>query len=149
MPAQAAFLACGLIFLGLIFAVAGIISLRPALSSLRWPAAQGEVLSARVAHRDGQPYPLVRYCYQVGEKTYTSARISFRPTTSLPGLPAEPPAAALARYPEGKSITVYYDPTAPERAVLEPGAGLGAYLPVTAGGLFFILGLIAGLAAFV
>jgi hypothetical protein len=150
MVAQAAFLACGLIFLGIIFATAGVISLGPALGSTRWPAAPGEVLSAKIASRDGRPHPLVRYTYQVGGKAYTAARISFHSTTSLPlpGLPAETAEAVLARYPAGKSMPVYYDPAAPDRAVLEPGAGPGAYLPAAVGGLFFILGLLAGIFAF-
>jgi hypothetical protein len=146
MLEQALFLSCGLMTLGIILGIIGGLGLRSAAASLRWRPTPGEVLSSGVEQRDGRPTARVRYRYRVGEKTFTGARITYRAGTSLPGLPADPPEAAAARYPRGAQITVYHDPGDPARAVLEPGAGPGAYLPIAAGGLFFVLGLIAGIA---
>lgn len=147
MIEQALFLSCGLLMLGFILGVIGALSVRRAASSAGWPAAPGEILSSRVEQGEGGTVARVRYRYRVSEKTYTGARVSFRGAGMLPGLPAEPPEAAVSRYPSGRVVQVHYDPAAPDRAVLEPGAGLPAYLPLAAGGLFFVLGLVAGMAA--
>lgn len=147
MIEQALFLSCGLIMMGVIFGVIGALNMRRAASSLGWPTAPGEVLASRVEQGDGGAYARVRYRYRVAEKTYTGARVSFREGPTLPGLPAEPPEVAVRRYPSGKIVQVHYDPSSPDRSVLEPGAGPAAYLPLAAGGLFFVLGLVAGMAA--
>jgi len=146
MIEQALFLACGLVSLGVILAIIGALAVRHAAGSQRWPTTPGEVLSSRVARGEGNTYVQVRYRYSVAEKTYTGARVSYR-GSSLPGLPTDPPEATVSRYPAGKPVQVHYDPAAPDRSVLEPGAGLSAYAPLAAGGLFFVLGLVAGMAA--
>ena len=126
---QVAFLGCGLTFLGLMFAIIGLISIQPALQSLRWKPADG-VITARDNGR-------LRYQYSVGDRHFSGSRVAFhgQGTTS--------------RYHNGQKVTVYYDPTAPDRSVLRPGPGLLGYLPLGAGGLFFILGLILGMIAYV
>lgn len=137
---QSIFLACGLVFIGLSIAIAGILSLRPALDSLRWPAVDGEVVAA-AAGSGSSPYPGVRYRYTVAGKSYSGARRSFRDAIPFTGPPAP------LRLQPGEAVRVYYDPIAPDRSVLEPGAGPLAYIPVAVGGLFFILGLLAGMLA--
>lgn len=135
MAAQAAFLSCGFILIGMIIVIIGALALAPALNSQRWPSTEGEILDA--AERPASP---LRYRYTVRGQRYTGERVSFH---------RRQPAAALSQhYPPGKSVPVYYDPSDPGRAVLEPGSDLPAYLPLGAGGLFFIIGLILSLLIF-
>lgn len=131
MAEQAIFLGCGLAVFGLILSIAGAIQLRIPLESLRWPYVEGEV---EQADNTG-----TRYRYEVHGKALWGNRVSFRETDGEPG----------KRYPVGSKAKVYYDPARPDRSVLEPGAGLSAYIFFGAGGLLFVIGLIAGLFAFV
>jgi hypothetical protein len=131
MQIQAFFLSCGLVMLGLIVSAAGLLAVQPALRSARWRATQGEVL-AGLPGSDS-----LRYRYTVKGKTYTAARVAFYSGAIR----------AFAAPPPGSPVTVYYDPTAPDRAVLQPGAGPLAYLPIAAGGLLFVLGLLSSLLA--
>jgi hypothetical protein len=48
--------------------------------------------------------------------------------------------ATLERYPQGASITVYYDPRNPAHSVLEPGDKTGILVHVIAGAIFFLAG---------
>jgi hypothetical protein len=50
------------------------------------------------------------------------------------------------RYPEGNTVRVFYDPADPTAAVLEPGAGLGAYIPLGAGIFMVVAGIVTGAA---
>ena len=92
-------------------------------ASMGWPAVQGRVLEAYVGrHTDdeGTPvyYPVVRYAYTVAGQEYTSDQIAFGPevASSMDALQAE---KTVARYPVGSLVTVYYNPEAPQEAVLE------------------------------
>lgn len=131
MVEQALFLGCGLAVFGLILSIAGMIQTRIPLESLRWPTVEGEIVQAGSGD--------LRYRYEVREKAYFGSRVSFR----------SPGGAPDRRYPVGTRVKVYHDPTRPDRAVLEPGAGMSAYIFIGAGGLLFVIGLIAGLFAFV
>jgi len=53
--------------------------------------------------------------------------------------------AVVLRHPDGREVTVFYDPTNPNNAVLERGAGSGsAFLLV-----FAVVGLLVATGAFV
>lgn len=140
MVAQFAFLSCGLIFLGLVIAVAGIISMAPARASVKWTETGGEIITKRPVQPGAPTASPIRYRYTVREKVYTGSRFSFR---------GEPSQMVLARFTPGQVVRVYYDPSAPDRSVLEPGVNPAYYWPVGIGGLFFVLGLILSLAAFI
>jgi hypothetical protein len=148
MALQAAFLGCGLTLIGIVVATAGMISLQPALRSVRWPSVPGEVISAKIIQQDGRQQLQLRYRYRIGDKVYTGRRISYHGGRSLPGLPGEQASAALKRYQPGSMPRVYYDPADPGRTVLEPGAGAAIYLPLGIGGLLFIVGMILSLMIF-
>jgi hypothetical protein len=147
MAIQAAFLGCGLTLIGIVIATAGIIGLQPALRSLHWPATQGEVITSEITRQAGQTRARVRYRYSIDDKTFTGGHIAYHGSRSLPGLPAVTAEAIVRRYPPGSAVSVYYNPLDPVRAVLEPGAGAAITLPLVAGGLFFIVGLILSLMA--
>jgi hypothetical protein len=152
MPEQALFLSCGLIAIGLILATAGAVGALRSAQSQRWPSVQGEVTASGLVRQGDQARPYVRYRYRIAEKTYTGGALIHygepNPITRWLGASAENAPPIQARYPQGSPVTVYYDPSNPDRSVLEPGVRVSAYLPVAAGGLLFILGLVAGIFAF-
>jgi len=121
----------GLFILG--FAGAGIFliyrswqSKQKAEASQSWPSTRGQVTMARVQHNvstdsegDRHDYysPLVEYTYEVGGQAYTGRTIRFGFNPSF-GNEAKAQ-AALASYPVGAQVTVYYNPNNPAEAVLE------------------------------
>lgn len=56
------------------------------------------------------------YYYTVNNKLHFGHRISYGPSY---GLNTSPPHVMKKKYPVGKKITVYYDPTKPEYSILE------------------------------
>jgi hypothetical protein len=137
MSTQLLFAGCGLSLMGVIVAIAGMIGIQPALRSLRWHPVEGMITI--------QPSPgaeeRIRYRYSAGGRQFSGSRIAF----SAPFTPAP---SGSSRYKDGQPVTVYYDPAAPDRSVLEPGPGMFGYLPVGVGGLLFIIGLLLGVMAY-
>ena len=65
--------------------------------------------------------PHVRYTYRANEADYAGDKITFGFVT---GYGSEFKGnAILAKYPVGAQVAVYYDPAAPDKAVLERKAG--------------------------
>jgi hypothetical protein len=58
---------------------------------------------------------VVRYAYGVGGRRYEQSQSDLAPTASLP----DRAQAVIARYPIGSAVTVYYDPRAPQRALID------------------------------
>jgi len=90
--------------------------------SAAWPSTEGVVTESylRVGylkHRKGWA-PEVRYRYRVGSQEFTGDRITFHLSEHLW---ADHAASVIARYPEGKAVTVTYEPADPGFALLEPG----------------------------
>ena len=149
--------------IGVVLAVVGLglvaVGLRrmgQASRSRRWPTVQGTVVSAIVKSRqvpatpdpgeDAEEAaarapqtvyrPEVTYTYEVDGRRLTGT------TLNLEGLELsneERVRAHAARYAPGQSVTVYYDPAAPERAVLEPGVHAGSWLMPAMGGIFLFV----------
>lgn len=101
---------------------------RTALAAARWPSTQARILNSvaearRVlTHQGGGSTmivwsPLVEYSYQANGRDHYSSRISFGGDFAADRALAE---KTVARYPAGSVATVYYDPTNPSSAVLEP-----------------------------
>lgn len=155
MASQALFFACGFGTLGLILVLVGVLSFWNSLASSRWPTATGEIIESSVNCWGDGDVPAARhqakivYRYTVRGQEYEGGRISFRepenPVKSRPEHPDE----LVSRYPVRKNVTVFYDPRDPSFAVLEPGAGAAAYAPVVMGGLFFVIGLVGFMVAFI
>jgi len=130
--------------------VAVVVKLWEVRQAKTWPSTAGKVVISTVASHKQNPgvfgydfsdtevtnEPRVEYVYSVAGKKYRGQRITIGEKTS--GFELE---EILARYPVGAGVTVYYDPTKPDKAVLERDlpwgiltAGLGCLL------LFFIGG---------
>jgi len=137
--------------LGLLVTAWGFSTLSRAKASKSWPSVEGTVLSSEVTEdwdtttssrggrrRESVTYGAeVSYQYAVDGRSYTSTRVSFGQYQSSNCGHA---AGIVGRYPEGKKVDVHYDPASPGTAVLEPGAGGGAYIPLLIGVVFVIAG---------
>jgi Protein of unknown function (DUF3592) len=89
--------------------------------SRSWPQAQGKVLESRVATRDTgegtEEVPVVRYRYGCCGGSFEAKSIRFQ---------LSPPADLAREFRAGDSVTIYYDPSKPSRAVIAPGISWGA-----------------------
>jgi hypothetical protein len=115
----------------------GLHTMYTAWTSLSWPETGGKILYSSV--RTGAPVSgtlLLRYEYYVQGTRYTASDYH----TGGNSTPLSDVARAAAqRYPEGRSVTVHYDPSDPAIAVLEPGIWYGNFvLPVF--GVILLLG---------
>jgi hypothetical protein len=101
---------------------------REAMAAARWPSVTGKIIASRAESRKELTQgggsqtmtvwsPLVEYSYRVNERDYHGARIAFGASVSAGRAFAE---TIIARYPNGSAVTVYYDPSNPSFAVLEP-----------------------------
>jgi hypothetical protein len=91
--------------------------------SAEWPSTEGVVTESylRVGylkHMKGWA-PEVRCRYRVGSREFTGHQITFHVSEHL--WAQDVAASVIARYPEGKAVTVYYEPADPGFALLEPG----------------------------
>jgi hypothetical protein len=119
------------LLLGPVIFAATSSSLLEGCSSHGWPTVEGQVVSSSVNCRCKPAEPgtivsyqysdvaIVRYEYAVDGHRYSGDRVQIGATIRRLHTDAQ---ADASRYPVGKLTTVYYDPTAPARSVLEPGA---------------------------
>lgn len=135
-----------LFVLGLLLAAFGVYQLRLVTKSKGWPTAAGQILASRVEARhspaatsedaDSNSYfPVVQYHFQAGPYVYQGHRIGF----SEQGYATPARAAkALAPYPAGQSVWVFFNPANPNDSVLERKNNSG-YIPLGVGLLFMVL----------
>ncbi len=107
---------------GMGLSIFGGIFLWKALSSQTWPSVKGKIISAtleqgkvrgRVISREK-----IQYEYHVEGKRFVGERVSMGPRLLMFGLSAE---QVIKKYPKNMPVTVYYNPSRPEKSVLEPG----------------------------
>jgi hypothetical protein len=117
---------------------------RNARASAAWPTTQGQITASEIEHSrdsegDDSYTPRVTYTYQVNGLSYESYMIKYGETSyGNEGTALE----ILSRYPVGQAVNVYYDPTNPDRAVLEPGVSGGSYILLGIGVLFVGVSLV-------
>ena len=99
--------------------------LKRALDSRRWPTTRGRIIRAErtMSMRNYFPWQwpvsYVRYRYEVEHSRYESNVVGRRKGQ---GTLWEDIDGILCEFEEGMPVKVYYDPTAPSRAALVPGA---------------------------
>ena len=93
-------------------------------TSVEWPSVEGKVIKSELSpstfarRRGGVNYsPNIRYSYTVNGRKLTSNRIMFG---GVMAGRASKMQKYIERYPEDSIVKIYYDPTNPESAVLEP-----------------------------
>jgi hypothetical protein len=113
------------VILGLVLLFIFFRNLAKVRASQGWPAVQGTVIESWVRRSqstdsDGSVshsyYPEIRYLYQVMGSEYQGDKIAFGPKTGGSRSRAE---KAIAKYPAGANVMVYYQPDKPAKAVLE------------------------------
>lgn len=121
--------------------------LKKSKASTGWPTVEGTVTSAetRIArHPAGDrarssTKAVVVYSYSVEGIKYSSDRISFVQDGAGSGHEAH---QIVRRYPFGKKVKVYFNPDDPRVSVLEPGMSLSSFMPLGAGVVFIIVGVV-------
>lgn len=148
----------GMMAIVVLFGVAAVgmggVAVYRGLVAQSWPTAAGVVAAADVmreftpdAESDGTSAPgsttytpRIQYRYTVDDREYIGERVEFiDAATSNP----ERAAVLAMRYPAGKRVEVHYDPRAPQRAVLQPGASRNSLLLVLAGVCFIVVPVFA------
>jgi hypothetical protein len=84
-------------------------------------------------------YPVITYQWEVGGQTYQSNRYALG-TTHREFNHREDAEEAAAKWSAQSEIEVYYDPDAPEMAVLDPSLNIGLFVPIILGLLFGLIG---------
>ena len=114
----------------------------------RWHFTIGTVTESKVdidGESDEYRYtPAVAYTYQVAGHTYTGDHIHYATTGLMTPRQAQ---QQLNPYPPGARVRVYYRPSNPERAILEPGFNTAFAPPLVLGLLFTFLGSLGCLTA--
>jgi hypothetical protein len=139
--------AAGLIVLGLLwaggFGYAHFRAAGKAKASLSWPQAQARILSSSVVveesnDRDGNTStwynPVVQYSYSAGGGERQGSRLRFGNPRSGSRKKIE---EMIARYPEGSTPMVRYNPEDPAECVLESTKPSPIYLIMAPFGLVF------------
>jgi hypothetical protein len=116
------------------FLFAGVQGVLQGFQSNGWPTTRGRISESHIKSSPssrGGPSGVVRFAYEVDGHWYESDRVT--------AVSSSASADAPARYPVGTVVTVYYDRSAPESAVLEPGVRQGSFI-MALFGLAIILG---------
>ncbi len=90
------------------------------LTSRRWPTAPGRIVSMELnlnPHNRLQGRVAVSYEYQVQGQNFSGSRVRFGDWLIYSAFAAR---GIAARYPQGKSVNVRYNPQKPGDATLEP-----------------------------
>ena len=113
------------------FFVQGGLDLYWVHASRSWPTVSGRVVyslaaatetSTRTSRVRRSFTPYVQYVYRVEGQDHIGTRIAMDGN----GYGEAYSRATVARYPEGATVQVAYDPGSPQRACLEPGANRGS-----------------------
>lgn len=87
----------------------------------------------RIVGRWGSAAYDIHYDYSVGEKQFTGTQIDYSAKTSSYS-------KMIAKYPQGKEVTVFYDPEKPQYATLEKASlGAGLYGQLVALGFCYLI----------
>jgi hypothetical protein len=134
------------IIAGAVVVVSGIGALQRSKETWAWPSTQGRILSSaikpvmRFDYQDAaENYePIITYNYVIAGKIYEGKRIR---VTGM-GYNKAWAQGIAKRYRTGRTVTVYYDPGSPEKAVLERGTeGVSYFVMFTVGASFLTLGI--------
>lgn len=93
------------------------VDLLQATSSAKWPKAPGKILSSQIIARRHH-HPSITYAYVVGDTAYTGNTYRFGDTFYWKRQTAE---TAVQAYAPESTAFIAFDPSSPDRSVLEPG----------------------------
>jgi hypothetical protein len=146
-------------FVALLAAVFSIVAFvrsgRLARASARWPTAPGTITNSSVIEEviedrsdNNSDKKIIRtihrfqvdlrYAYRVDRRDFVGTNVGWE-WTAVYGL-RELAEKAASQYPQGRPVTVYYDPAQPGNAVLEPDNRQGSMAPLIFGGISAAVG---------
>jgi hypothetical protein len=99
-------------------------------ASLSWSTTEGTI--TRSGKYESEPD--ISYDYTVEGKKYTGRTCQYGALHT-----SERTKKIVAQYPVGAVVKVYYSPQSPEKSVLIPGAGVGAYIGIGFGIMFALI----------
>jgi len=128
--------------LGLGLLIFGTLNFMKAKDSETWPSEPGTILSSKITSHDsddGTTYGAdVSYRFALAGKSYEGDSVTISEVSTSDRSQA---VKIVQRYPAGKKVAVYYDPSSPDDNVLETGLSTGNWLLPGIGLLFFIVPL--------
>lgn len=94
------------------------------MGSQNWPSTEGVIMETNLVHAYGARgmdgyLPGLEYQYKVGVHAYVGTRIDFHTQDHL--YTQSYAESWLQKYPPGRNVTVYYDPTDASNSILESG----------------------------
>src|SRR5579859_3449038 len=94
------------------------------MGSKDWQSTEGVIVETNLVHAYGAKgmdgyIPELEFRYKVGVHAYIGTRIDFHTQDHL--YTADYAEPWLLKYPPGRNVTVYYDPTDANDSLLEPG----------------------------
>ena len=145
--------------MGILIMIHGIRNRKKAEESTSWPSVQGTITRAWIEvqeHRDDdgdrtiRHYPRWEYEFVVSGMTYTGQNIDFSGTQS--SMSESKAREELEQYPLNSEVQVFYNPSDPGEAALEPGLEGTMTLIIYGGGLaglmvIIVVGLAIGIFA--
>ncbi len=155
MPALFSFLCIGffaiiILGLGILIVVKNQKNQKRAGTSSSWPSTQGKIIKAEVYEGESIPdefgqsktifYPQVKYEYQVQGIMYTGQKLSFGGSETFANY--QDATGRIAALTPGSLVHVYYDPSNPDKAVLDRIAKKTS-MGIILGSVFIALGLCA------
>ena len=138
--------------LGFMFTIIGAITfffwglppLKYSNESKTWPSVQGTVTKSEVGSylKNGKNYSRanIEYNYKVDDKTFTSYKITVGDPPHVNNISKAK--QMQQKYPVGTTVSVYYDPEAPDSSALKPGIRGNDIMLAGITGLFFVVGIL-------
>lgn len=131
---------------GLLFIALGMLLLWGSLASLRrdsdstgWPTTTASIETSQKTlsqTSEGRQYfHELLYRYRVNDVHYEGQIVCW-------GADQRPIETLVALYPAGSTVTVWFDPTKPRLATLEPGSKRGPWIGPSTGAALITLGLL-------
>jgi len=148
VPLPVALLVTGL---GTLFLAISIVRLYKFSTSKTWLSTTGEIISSEMETKRGGRgrsvtyHAALVYDYSVEGTKYSGSRICFGDYGSSNPNHAR---QILNRYPAGKQVNVYYNPSKPEDSVLERRLSWTVYLALIVGSAVSALGILLTIRCF-
>jgi hypothetical protein len=113
--------------------VIGLVLSFMSLRSLNYKQTEGKIIQSDITGSGKSRKRTIRYLYTVNNINYDNDTVSYSLNLGRDG-------ELLAKYPAGRTISVYYSITDPSYAVLERGFSFGSLLlSIFGAGLFVVL----------
>jgi hypothetical protein len=107
--------------------------------TLQWPNVEGIIEESSLSSAGNDDlFPQITFRYSINGETFQDTLKFSRDITPT----QEFAKSYVEKYPVGRQVQVYYDPSQPARATLEPGSGQGDWLVLAIGMGMTIFGIL-------